>query len=444
MALFKRTFTKIDPKTGQKIVDRKTGRPKQFLTDKWYGQYRDLGGRVHRVPLATDKVAAQQMLADLVKQSERGFAGVTDPFEKHTWRPLVEHIEDYKKSIEANGRTARYVWETDKKLRDMANGCEFRFIHEINADKLSRWLAEQRETRPRFGIGTSNHYIAAMAGFCNWLSDPKLGRRCAANPYGRGTTLNGETDVRRQRRALTDDEIAWLLDSTETGPVIGDMTGTDRAILYSVGLMTGLRASELKSLTPESFDLASEPPTLTVEACYSKHRRKDLLPLHPDLVPRLRTWLADRFGAQADAPAILTLKGAPAGNVGRLWTGAAVKAHRTADTLRRDLEAARQRWPEAAADENERKTRESSDFLLYQTREGYADFHSLRHTFITRTVDSSVMIHHAQGLARHAKIEQTMKYTHVRMAGLTQSIRQVPSLPSSQSKAPASPSASAG
>ena len=76
------------------------------------------------------------------------------------------------------------------------------------------------------------------------------------------------------------------------------MTGTDRAMLYSVGLMTGLRASELKSLTPESFDLASEPPTLTVEACYSKHRRKDVLPLHPDLVPRLRTWLADRFGGK--------------------------------------------------------------------------------------------------------------------------------------------------
>jgi hypothetical protein len=63
MALFKRLYYKKDPATGRK---------KKCRTEKWYGQYRDLAGNVHRVPLATDKVAAAQMLADLVKQSERG------------------------------------------------------------------------------------------------------------------------------------------------------------------------------------------------------------------------------------------------------------------------------------------------------------------------------------------------------------------------------------
>jgi integrase len=417
MALFKRKYTKIDPKTGKKVIDPKTGRPKQFLTDRWYGQFRDLAGHVHRVPLATDKVAAQQMLADLVKQSERGFAGVSDPYAKHTWRPLSEHANDYEKSLLANGASRKHVVLTVQRVRDMIAGCEFRFIAEINSDRVSTWLAEQRATRKRFGVASSNHYMQAMGMFCHWLADKKRGNRCAVNPYGTPTMLNRETDIRRQRRALTDDEIAWLMTSTETGAPIADLPGEDRAMLYRTALMTGLRASELKSLTPASFDLASDPPTVTVEACYSKHRRKDVLPLHPDMVPRLSTWLSKRAEAQADAPAILSLKGTPAGT------------SRQADTLRRDLESARQRWIEAGG-EGERKARESSDFLLYQTQEGYADFHSLRHTFITRIMDNGVKTHHAQGLARHASIQQTEKYTHTRMTGLTQSIRQVPSLPS--------------
>jgi integrase len=83
------------------------------------------------------------------------------------------------------------------------------------------------------------------------------------------------------------------LESTEKGAVIGEISGRDRAMPYRVALTTGFRASELKSLTPESFDSASDPPTVTIEARYSKHRREDVLPLHPEMVPRLQDWLGD-------------------------------------------------------------------------------------------------------------------------------------------------------
>src|SRR5512135_3397370 len=46
------------------------------------------------------------------------------------------------------------------------------------------------------------------------------------------------------------------------------MTGPDRARLYALALGTGLRASELASLTPERFDLSTDPPTATVSAAY--------------------------------------------------------------------------------------------------------------------------------------------------------------------------------
>ncbi len=423
MALFKRVYYKKDPATGRK---------KKCRTEKWYGQYRDLAGNVHRVPLATDKVAAAQMLADIVKQSERGHAGVADPYAKHTWRPLAEHIDDFEKRPGLKGTTIteKHRALTAQRVRAIVAGCEFRFIGCINPEKVSTWLEEQRASDPHFGIATSNHHMRAMAAFCYWLSDRKRGNRCSVNPYGKAPVLNEETDVRRPRRALADDEIAWLLDSTEAGPVIGEISGEDRAMLYRVALTTGLRASELKSLTPESFDLAGSPPTVTVEACHSKHRREDVLPLHPDIVPRLRAWLATRVGAQAALPAILSLRGTPAGNAGRLWTGSAMKERRSAETVRRDLKAARKRWLDASADDNETKAREASGFLCYRTREGYADFHALRHTMITRTMDSGMKVHHAQALARHANIKQTLKYTHAQRAEVAQSLQGVRSLPS--------------
>ena len=59
---------------------------------------------------------------------------------------------------------------------------------------------------------------------------------------------------------------------------------------------TGLRAGELASLTIGSFDLDADPPTITVEAAYSKRRRRDVLPLRSDLAVLLRPYLSSVKG----------------------------------------------------------------------------------------------------------------------------------------------------
>ncbi len=48
------------------------------------------------------------------------------------------------------------------------------------------------------------------------------------------------------------------------------------------------------SLTPRSFDLKAERPTMTVEAACSKHRRRNVLPLHPELAELLPSWMHER------------------------------------------------------------------------------------------------------------------------------------------------------
>jgi integrase len=103
---------------------------------------------------------------------------------------------------------------------------------------------------------------------------------------------NVATDRRHDRRPFFEKELAALLKAAEAGPIVRCMKGPDRAMLYRVAVYTGLWASELASLKPESFELESDLPKVSVQAAYSKHRRTDVLPLHQSLVAQPRSWLS--------------------------------------------------------------------------------------------------------------------------------------------------------
>ena len=136
------------------------------------------------------------------------------------------------------------------------------------------------------GHKTYNHYLQAIESFSNWLVSRRL---IVSNPLVGMTRQNTEADVRHQRRALTPEEFEKLLDSArKSGMEIQCFDGEQRARIYTLSFMTGLRRKEIASLTSASFDLDAKPATLTVAAACSKHRRKDILPLHPELVELLR------------------------------------------------------------------------------------------------------------------------------------------------------------
>lgn len=146
---------------------------------------------------------------------------------------------------------------------------------------------------------SSNHHLVAVKSFGGWLVRD---RRWPETPFAHLSRLNARVDVRHERRALTIDELSRLIATAETSvKSFRGLDGSARAMLYRLAAMTGLRASELASLTPASFDLTADTPIVTLEAAYSKHRREDVLPLHPDLVARLRQWLSER-DRQQDGP----------------------------------------------------------------------------------------------------------------------------------------------
>jgi integrase len=158
--------------------------------------------------------------------------------------------------------------------------------------------------------------------------------------------MNADLDRRRIPRPLSMDEFGRILRAAESGPEIQTVSGPDRAILYIVGAYTGYRRNEIGSVTRQSFNFAAEPPTLTVAAGYSKHRRDDVIPLRADFAERIRNWLAGKKRVSPDTPLF------------------EITDKRTAEMIRKDLGSARKNWLEEAQSDTERKQRDESSFLL--------------------------------------------------------------------------------
>ena len=99
--------------------------------------------------------------------------------------------------------------------------------------------------------------------------------RTLVDPLAHVSKLNVSTDRRHDRRALSQDEFARLLDAARSGKQIEGISGPDRAMMYTLAAWTGFRKGEIGSLTLASLDLDGQPPTATVQASFSKRRRDD-------------------------------------------------------------------------------------------------------------------------------------------------------------------------
>ncbi len=60
--------------------------------------------------------------------------------------------------------------------------------------------------------------------------------------------------------------------------------------MYVLAAWTGFRKGEIGSLWLKSLRLDEDPPTATVEACFSERKRQDTQVLHPELAGLLSEW----------------------------------------------------------------------------------------------------------------------------------------------------------
>ena len=107
-------------KKPQRITDPQTGKQQLVKTKKWYGRYRDADGTEHRVPLASDKRLAQQMLNDILNRVEREKAGLVDEEIVQAKKSLTEHIDDFQQHLMAKNDKPSHVRETINMIKTVA------------------------------------------------------------------------------------------------------------------------------------------------------------------------------------------------------------------------------------------------------------------------------------------------------------------------------------
>ncbi len=374
MGLYRPTVTK----------KREDGAKYTIKSRVWWGSFRHpVTDQVVRTSLRTrDKSAAKTLLGEAERRAALEHAGLVSPYEQHEKRPIQEHVDDFEKQLLDKGTTAKHAKLVSNRVRWMVEDCGFAIWADLTASAVQACIGRSRANE--ISTQTRNFYLQAIKQFARWMVADK---RAAESPVGHLRGENVRTDRRHDRRPLTEDELRRLLATTRGGPTRFGMTGPDRAVLYRLAVETGLRAGEVRSLTPESFDLGGQPPTVTVLAAYSKHRKEDVQPLPVPLVADLQGFVADR---PAGVPVFLL-------------------PDKPAMMLKADLEDAG---------------------IPYRDDAGrVADFHALRHTFITNLARGGVHPKDAQQLARHSSITLTMdRYSHTVVGEVAGALANLPDL----------------
>ena len=293
--VFKPSYTKSDGNGGRIRV----------RVSYWYIEYLDEFGEARREKVSTNKQIAESALARRQELAERRKFGLPDPAAEAVLRnrPIRELVAEYLTELTNKGRAASYRAEVARQLDTLIDGCQWHMWSDVKRPGLLAHLAARMaDEEDDISPATANGYLRAAKGFANWYAEQLESR----SPLAGIEPFNEQVDRRRSRRVLTDDELIRLCSRApkpRAAKVEGVVNGRDRSALYRVAACTGLRASELASLTPEHFSLDAVPPVVTVEAKDAKGRRVEPIPIHDQLLEFLRTWLPTHSPASASGRA---------------------------------------------------------------------------------------------------------------------------------------------
>ena len=407
---------------------------------------------------------ARHKLAELVRRAEHLRANILTEAEArtadHQATPLTEHISAYIEHLRAKGVRPARVKQTETRLNRAADGCGWRLLADLSGSALETWLADKRDAGRMYAANWNAHR-AACVGFANWAKRKSVGR-LTHNPFGDVPLANEKADSRRKRRAMTEAELARLLKVARLRPLAeyGRLTvklanatnrenrksratwtkapltwetlvpaaanareslaeknadllaelerrGRERALLYKVLVLTGLRKGELASLAVGQCELAGAAPCIALNAADEKNREGNTIPLRADLAADLSRHLAGRLeiaqaAAKRDGGAI-PLRLPPAEKL--LYVPAGLVR-----ILDRDLEAA--------------------NIPKRDDRGRTLDVHALRHTFGSLLSKAGVPLRTAQAAMRHSDPSLTANvYTDPRLLDVSGAVESLPALP---------------
>ena len=337
-----------------------------------------------------DRAATEALVVKLLTQAERIHAGILPPEAARPRLTITALLARWRSHILHGGASRHGAARQVQRARGVCDGIGAARLADLTPAAVVAWIEERRREdrhgKKPFGATTAASYVSAAKSFTHWAATVE---RCeSVDPLSGLKVHRDPRDLRVRRRALSPKELTRLLDATHRSrETVYGLTGPERHALYLLACSTGLRASELASLTRESFDfgagvVAVERPAKT------RRRARDVLPVPAEALAAVKRI------AQPKGP---------------IWPNRVKRTQAwwlvAARMIRRDLEAAG-----IAAEENGRRF----------------DFHCLRGQFATDLDRAGVSLARAQRLMRHSTPELTSRfYTHPEAAELAAEVAKL-------------------
>lgn len=340
--------------------------------------------------------------------------------------PLLDHLEEpekipddeeekrgrlpsYEEVIRSRGTTDAHVTAVIGRIRRVLVDCGFVFWRDLASPaavtKIEVYLGRRRSEGKINGT-SYGYFVRDLRTFCAWLDD--TGRAPAIALLKLRNIGNADQD-KKERRELDDDEMRWLINTANDGPVRGGVSGHDRALLYQFCYESGLRPRQVRNLVVANFDLEAKPFTVTAAAQYVKRRKRHTQVLTAGMARRLKEEFANKLPT---ATAIVM-----------------PNPHRIARILRADLADARAQWIKEAKSNQERLKRQRSDFLADVDHQGRkAVFYSLRHAHGSSLARAGASLLEIQRSMHHTSSKTTLRYLHNDQQDLASVVARLPNV----------------
>ncbi len=301
-------------------------------------------------------------------------------------KPLVDHVADYRADLMTTA-TEAHADQVSKRLLHVFELGGMKAWSDLTPERVRAALDKMRVARNPIKIQTKNNHIAGVKAFANWMVNDD---RADSSPVaGRKLTKMRITDAAKWR-APSINELRRIITAAANGSDYRwgggrgrnihqprCITGEERALLYMLASVSGLRASELAALTRGDFQLDTLPYCVELAGMFTKNDRAATVPLTDATANRLRHYFAYRLGVEDEPVFAIPMSKTGKPQVSRM--------------IQRDAKAAG---------------------VDYETKEGILNFHSLRHGFVSGLFAAGASSATVRDLSRHSSLSVTDRYAH--------------------------------
>lgn len=316
----------------------------------YFYDFVDADGVRHRGRASADRRVAEEILRAKETEVDRVKAGLQDRVGQGIALDILK--ERFLRDIKAT-RSAATHHSHEYCLGKLLPLLPAKTVRDLSPGVFTSAIEQFRKNK--HATRTINIIMGSLRAMIRWALRARI---IGSDPLAGLQMLPNERTTRR-RRALAEEEIKKLLDASPA----------DRRRVWMTFIYTGLRKSELATLTWEDLNL--DRGEITVQSENAKTKKQRTIPLRADLHAVLSAWKESHPDPSDTAPVFVSAAGTPL----------------DLRNILRDLK---------------------SDLAEAKVNAVGVDVHALRYTFCTHLCKSGVNIKTAQVLMGHSDIRLTM------------------------------------